>query len=253
MNAVAPQVLTDEAAPRRSALLSTTPADLLRLAVERGADMAQIEKFMDLQQRWEEQQARKSYVEDMAGFKAEPLTIIKRKAVGYNTKEGDFVGYKHAELSDITDVVLPALARHGFSHSWDVRQESGLITVECIVTHKLGHSERVTMFGSPDSSGKKNPIQQTASTITYLQRYTLLAALGLATKGSDDDGIGGDDEPAGMTAEHQATIQALCEEISKTTLKTVLKSYKVESLADIPDVEYESIVHRLNLTKAQKA
>lgn len=237
---------------RASALVSTTPADLLRMAVERGADMAQIEKFMDLQVRWEQQEARKAFVDSMATFKAEPLTIIKNKAVGYKTKEGDFVGYKHAELSDITEVVLPALARHGFSHSWNVRQEDALITVDCIVTHKFGHSEKVTMFGAPDSSGKKNPIQQIASTVTYLQRYTLLSALGLATKGNDDDGAGGNDDPTPMTDDHRATVQAKCEEISKTTLSAVLRSYKAGSLLEIPDSEYESIIHRLNATAKKK-
>lgn len=233
-------------------LMSTTPADLVRLAVERGADMAQIEKFMDLQVRWEQQEARKAFVDSMAAFKSEPLTIIKNKSVGYKTKEGDFVGYKHAELSDITEVVLPTLAKHGFSHSWNVRQEAALITVDCIVTHKFGHSEKVTMFGAPDSSGKKNAIQQIASTVTYLQRYTLLAALGLSTKGSDDDGGGGNDEPVPMTEDHQLTVTAKAEEISKTTLRTVLKSYKAETLAQIPDIEYESIIRRLEATAKTK-
>ncbi|MNL48938.1 ERF superfamily protein [compost metagenome] len=46
------------------------------------------------------------------------------------------------------------------------------------------------MQAMPDNSGKKNAIQQVASTITYLQRYTLLAATGVATKGQDDDARG---------------------------------------------------------------
>ena len=41
---------------------------------------------------------------------------------------------------------------------------------------------------SPDDSGGKNPIQSIGSTITYLERYTILALTGLATKEQDDDG-----------------------------------------------------------------
>ncbi|MHA4915470.1 ERF family protein, partial [Enterococcus faecium] len=100
------------------------------------------------------------------------------KEVGYKTKEGDFVGYKHAELSDVTDAIGPAMAKHQLSFRWDIHQNSGSITVDCIVMHVMGHSEKVTMTGQPDASGKKNAIQQQASTITYLQRYTLLAATG---------------------------------------------------------------------------
>ncbi len=77
------------------------------------------------------------------------------------------------------------LAAHGFSHRWDTKQADGRIEVSCILTHNLGHSESTTLEASPDSSGKKNAIQQVASTVTYLQRYTLLAACGLATKDMD--------------------------------------------------------------------
>ena len=39
----------------------------------------------------------------------------------------------------------------------------------------------------PDTSGKKNEIQSRGSTITYLQRYTLIGALGLTTADEDID------------------------------------------------------------------
>lgn len=164
---------------------SATPADLLRIAVENGADLDHLERLMALQERWEANEARKSYVAAMTAFKAEKLTIVKGKKVEYTG-----TSYMHAELSDVTDVICPALARHQLSHRWDVSQEGERITVDCVITHVLGHSERVTMQAMPDNSGKKNAIQQVASTITYLQRYTLLAATGVATKGQDDDAQG---------------------------------------------------------------
>jgi hypothetical protein len=168
-----------------------TPTMMLAMAVERGASLDYIEKLMALQERWEANEARKAFTDGMALLKAEPLEIFKTKAVGYATKEGDFVGYKHAQLSDVVGVVVPAMARHGFSHRWDVKQESARVVVTCTVTHRLGHFESVTMDAAPDDSGKKNKIQQIASSVTYLQRYTLLAIVGLATKDEDDDGQGG--------------------------------------------------------------
>ena len=63
------------------------------------------------------------------------------------------------------------------------------MSVTCRITHRMGHSEEVSMSAFKDDSGKKNAIQQVASAITYLQRYTLLAATGLAThEQQDDDG-----------------------------------------------------------------
>lgn len=161
--------------------------------IQAGGTMEQLRDMLALQQQWEAGEARKAFVQAMTDFKAEPLEIFKRKQVGYKTADGGFVGYKHAELADVADVVVPAMAKHGLSHRWDVKREGDRIYVTCVVMHRLGHSESITMDGAPDNSGKKNAIQQQASTITYLQRYTLLAATGLATKevNPDDDGAGG--------------------------------------------------------------
>ncbi len=186
---VEPEATTREVAPMQSA----TPAMLLQLAVQQGADLDRLERLMALQAQWEEREASKAFTTAMADFKAEPLTIFKRKKVGYETSAGEFVGYSHAELSDVTDVVGPAMAKHGLSFRWNIKQDTARINVSCIVTHKLGHSEVVTMDAAPDSSGKKNAIQAIASAVTYMQRYTLLAVTGMSTKGMDDDGEGAGD------------------------------------------------------------
>jgi hypothetical protein len=156
--------------------------------IDRGGDIANVERLLDLQLKWDANEARKAFVAAMAAFKAEPMEILKRKTVEFSTRDGDTTRYTHAELSDVTDAVVPAMGKHGLSHRWDVQQAGGQITVTCTITHALGHSESVSMTAAPDASGKKNAIQQVASTTTYLQRYTLLAATGMATKGMDDDG-----------------------------------------------------------------
>lgn len=252
MTAVA-HIPAEPSEPRRSALATTTPADLLRIAIDKGADLERLEKLMDLQTRWEAQESRKAYVAAMTAFKAEPMTIFKKKTVSFTTRDGDTTSYSHAELSDITEVVGPAMAKHGLSHRWDVRQENGGVTVDCIITHALGHSEKVTMFAAPDASGKKNAIQQIASATTYLMRYTLLAATGMSTKGMDDDGRKAETEVTMLTEDHQATITTKCEGISKTMLRTVLKNYSVEKLEQIPDDEYKRIIDRLDLTEKERA
>lgn len=182
---MAPRALaqTEQRAP-------ATPADIVLYAMQNGADIAQIEKFMDLQMKWEADQARKAFVADMAEFKKSPPEIVKDKQVGFMGKDG-FIGYSHATLGNVTEAIVAGLARCGFSHRWDTEQAGANIVVTCILTHKLGHSERTSLTAAKDDSGKKNQIQQMASTITYLQRYTLLAATGVATKDQgDDDGAG---------------------------------------------------------------
>lgn len=186
-----------EASPQpemRITVQSPTPSDLLRIAVEQGADIDKLTKLMDLQERWESNQARKAYVEAMAAFKQNAPEIYKKKNVAFSG-----TSYFHATLGDICELVIDSLARHGFSHRWDTKQPGdGMIVVSCIITHALGHKEITELQAPPDNSGKKNNIQQLASTVTYLQRYTLLAACGLATKDMDDDGRGANtqSEPA---------------------------------------------------------
>jgi hypothetical protein len=153
-----------------------------------GGNIEQLNQMMDLQARWEANEARKAFTAAMARFKAEPVTIYKNKNVSFGSKNGSSgTNYNHAELSDVTDGVGPALAKHDLAYRWNIHQASGAITVDCILTHVAGHFETVTMTAAPDNSGMKNAIQQIASTTTYLQRYTLLAITGMSTKGVDDD------------------------------------------------------------------
>ena len=180
-----------EAQPTQTALATVpaTPADIVLYAMKNGGSIEQIRDFMQLQREWEADQARKAYVADMAEFKKNPPKIVKDKLVGYENRDGTFTGYKHATLGTVTNAVVEGLAKHGFSHAWEPEQRDNKIYVTCIITHKLGHSTRTTLENVKDDSGKKNGIQAMGSAITYLQRYTLLLACGLATHDqTDDDG-----------------------------------------------------------------
>jgi len=194
--------------------------------MQAGGNIEQLNHMMDLQDRWEANEARKAFTVAMTGFKAEPVEIFKRKNVSFGT-----TSYNHAELSDVTDAIGPALAKHQLSYRWNIRQEGEAIKVDCILTHVLGHSEMVTMTAAPDNSGQKNAIQKVASTTTYLQRYTLLAITGMSTKGMDDDGRGYDaqatDEPFdSKTADWIATADAIATvEEYKTRKEEAIGSY----------------------------
>lgn len=181
--------VTETAPPPQRAMVTTpTPADLLVMAMSQGANLDQMERLMAMNERWEANQAKKAFDLAMSGFKAETVEILKRKRVHFQTAKGS-TSYNHAELSDVTDAAIPAMAKHGLSNSWDIDQtEGGWIAVTCVITHSQGHSKTVTLRSQKEDSGTKNSIQAVASAITYLQRYTLLSALGLATKGVDDDG-----------------------------------------------------------------
>jgi len=160
-----------------------TPTNLLQLAVEKGANVDQLEKLMNLQERWEREQARKDFYAARSNFQAQCPTLKKDREVSYgNTK------YKYATLSGIATQVGEALSTCGLTYRWEMDTKPDMITVTCILSHINGHSETNTMSAAPDDSGAKNDIQQRGSAVSYLQRYTLIGALGIASAIDDDDG-----------------------------------------------------------------
>jgi hypothetical protein len=166
---------------------ATTPAQLLNIAIEKGADLEKLEKLMDLQVRWEHNQARKAYHEAMTKFKAHPPEIEKDKKVSYQTTSGT-TKYNHASLANVTAKINSELSKYGLSASWVTAQTEKGVTVTCKIAHVLGHSEETSLTAPNDKSGGKNEIQALGSTISYLERYTILALTGLATSEMDDDG-----------------------------------------------------------------
>jgi len=146
-----------------------------------------LERLLALQERWEATQARKAFDSAMAALRADLPTIVKRQAVDFPTAKGR-TSYRYEDLSAVTEAVSPAMAQHGLSFRWQTDSTvPGAIAVTCIVSHAGGHAERTTLSCKADDTGNKNDIQAIGSAVTYLQRYTLKAALGIAAA-ADDDG-----------------------------------------------------------------
>lgn len=164
-----------------------TPMSLIQLAVSQNADIDKLEKLMELQMRWEANEAKKAYVSAMNLFKSELPTILKNRHVKFPTSKGT-TEYDHATIDQVCDALIPAMSKYGLHHRWIVDQQNGRIKVTCIITHVQGHSEQTSMEAGPDDSGGKNAIQAISSSTTYLERYTFLAATGTAAKGTDSDG-----------------------------------------------------------------
>lgn len=189
-------VVSEQHAPAVAQQPETGTGALMRM-IERGVadpafDVAKLEKLLDVKERWEKEEARKAFIAAKAAFKAEAPRIEKNKQVGFESRRtNERTAYRHATLDHIDHLIAPVLAKHGLAHSWKTEQgQGGVITVTCFLTHVQGHSESVTLQGSPDNSGSKNNIQAVGSTVTYLQRYTLLAITGMATADQDDDASG---------------------------------------------------------------
>ena len=206
------------------------PSALIELAISKGADLDKLEKLLTLQERYEATEARKAYNKAIAEFKANPPKIDKDRDVAYgNTK------YSHASLGNVTEKIGAELAKYGLSASWSTKQ-NGAVSVTCKITHVRGHSEETTLSAASDTSGSKNAIQAIGSTITYLERYTLLALTGLATYDQDDDGVAAGAPVEYITDKERSELLDLCADCGADMPK-FLKYLKVEGLDKLPKAE----------------
>ena len=217
---------------------------IMALAIEKG-DLDKVEKMMELQERYEKREAEKDYIAAMAAFKANPPKIDKDASVKYGQ-----TAYKHATLGNVADKINKGLSKHGLSAAWKTEQKEKAIAVTCKITHILGHSESTTLEAGADTSGAKNSIQAIGSTITYLQRYTLLSLTGLATEEMDDDGAGSED--IYIDEEQMVAINEWIESIGGDCLQNFKKYIGVDELDKILAKDYKKAITALKNTEKKK-
>lgn len=173
----------------------------------------QLDKLLDMQFKWDNEQARKAYLAAFAAFKESPLLVTKdKKNLQYNST--------YTSIGNMVNTVSEAMAPHGLSADWEVDQSDPKnITVTCILSHERGHSKRVSMSGPPDTSGAKNDLQKIKSTVTYLKIATFEAVTGTASQEGnlDDDGNAAG---KGILPEEQAWLDVAASLDDASTYKT---------------------------------
>lgn len=229
--------------------------DMIRQAVAAGQPLDVIRELKDMAKELAADEAQRAFNVAFAAFKAEAIQVVRNKEV----TDGPLRGRKYAELVSFVEAAVPALSKHGLSHSWEItRDDKDWIEVTCIIEHSAGGSKRVSQGGPPDSGGAKNALQARISTVTYLQRATFKSACGLAEKGDDDDGasdIGGE----AITDQQVMDLRDLVESVAESVNSPVpvytdnfLKFMKVERIEDIVAKDYQKAITAINSTRAGK-
>lgn len=146
-----------------------------------------MEKLMDLQERWEANNAKRAYAEAVAAFQAEMPPISKKR-------EGR--SYVYAAFDDIMKVAAPILQKHGLSVSFPQESTEEETRITCRVMHVGGHSE-----DTPYTTQKSKPLQTRdgrniinleqagGSSNSYAKRYCFCNALNIVVTDEDDDAI----------------------------------------------------------------
>jgi hypothetical protein len=222
----------------------SNPMDMLARAIERGVAPETLDKLMALQERYEASQARKAFDAAVADAKAE-IPVVGKNAVGHNNK-------RYANFAAYASAVDPIISRHGLSYRFRTKQENNQIHVTCVLSHRAGHSEENTLSGPADTTGSKNAIQAIGSTLSYLSRYALIQALGLAAA-EDDDGMasGSAEETGPITEEQVQVIWKLLEE-TKTEADRFCTFFKIQAITELPAASFQKAVNALE-AKRRKA
>lgn len=156
-----------------------------RVAMSPEMPVEKLEQMLALQERIWEREARQAFNMAISLARAEIAPIVKTSEVDFTGAKGR-THYKHETLDGIARQIDPILAANGLSYRFRTAQNGGQVSVTCIIAHRGGYSEETTLAGPPDNSGSKNAYQAVGSAVTYLQRYTLKAALGLSAAKDDD-------------------------------------------------------------------
>lgn len=243
----------EEAANRASAGAPSDPILLMiaNAARDPAVDIEKFERLMALRERAGLADARRAFYAALARAKGEFGPILKTRLVDYEHADGQGrTRYRYEELSDIGVVVDPVLSKHGLSYRHKTVQDGPKIKVTCILSHEAGYSEENSLEGVEDKSGKKNPNQAIASTVTYLQRYSLKEALGIGA-GRDDDAGGPEPDPV-IGVDELVEIETLLRD-TESDLAKFLETIEAQSIAEMRMSQYKRAIALLNEKKRRAA
>lgn len=246
------EIYTPIQQPSQMEVVPANPMAIISAAIERGVSPENLEKLLTLQERWETNQSRKLFISAMALAKPKFGSVLK-KADGYDKR------YKYETLPDVIAAVDGPLGENGLTYDWITEDlEGGRIRVTCVLTHESGYSRSNSLSGHPDDTAapkaNMNAYQRLGGAVTYLQRYTLKAALGIAASEDTDGGEPLPDSPL-IDAEQFRYLQDLIEKAGADE-KKMLTFLKREELKDLNQKNYkwaEDMLRKLIAEKAAKA
>lgn len=215
------------------------PADPMVRMIERvvmspDADLDKLERMLAMKERMDAQSAKIAFAHALADVRAEIPPILKDATVDFTSAKGR-THYRHETLAGIAKAIDPILSKHGLSYRFRTSQGQGGVCVTCIIQHSAGYAEETSLSGAPDGSGSKNSFQAVGSAVTYLQRYTLKAALGLSAE-RDDDGQSAsprDDTPRDQRTPQDRRPTAPSKEAIETASSSLLAAESLDQLRAI--------------------
>lgn len=226
-------------------VVPTTPMEMLNRALMSGATPETLERLLALQERWEMNQARKAFDDAIAAARADIPPIKKNKTVNFGAGRA---AYNHEDLAEIERTILPILSHHNINYRFRTKVEDKMIVVTCVLS-KGGYREENSLPGPADTSGSKNALQAIGSTVTYLERITLKAALGLSAT-DDDDAVSVRNGGELISDEQGQEIFDLLDRDNDRVARFCALQ-KLDALVDMPASRHEAAVASIKAVNAK--
>lgn len=226
------------------------PLQLIDKAITAGMAAEQLEKLMDLQQRWQADQAVKAYHAAMNRCQARMPVVVK-------DRDNKHTQSKYASLESIEKVAKPIYVSEGFSLSFGTAASplEGHVRITCDVMHVDGHMKEKILDLPIDLAGakgtaNKSAVQGYGSTVSYGERYLLVAIFNITIANRDDDGNG---SRGYITPDQVEQLNKLIE-LSGTDPKRFLTWAKIEHLGVMPQSVFPKAFQMLTakMGKAEK-
>lgn len=236
-------------------LAATNPVSLMAIALEKKADPETISKLMDLQERYERNEAAKKYADAISGFQSECPMVFKSREVANNQGK---VMYRFANYEDIVHTIRDLLRKWNIVVTFTIDQTETLM--KGTVRIRVGtHFEDSTLSVPVPKGMNTNATQDFGMAVSYLKRYLLCAALNIVVTGEDNDARSLLHK---ITPEQIEQINLAFERCEKKGVKVDMKKFldwnsaiakiPIEDLSDIPSAQFDRLMTFLD-DKEKKA
>lgn len=148
---------------------------------------------------------------------------------------------KYADLAEVLNTVRPTFSKNGLSIIQSTEFDGAMVSVVTTIGHKTGGY--VTSKASCVPS--KTDAQGVGSATTYLRRYSLASACGIAQEDDDGNSSAHSGKPvAKISPEQEASIVEWIESTNSDKSK-LLDAYKVNNLSDLTHAQAENAIAKL--------
>jgi hypothetical protein len=127
--------------------------------------------------------APQSLAEALSALQAKLPRAAKENTAKVDTKTGGGYSYKYADLTDVTEAIMPLMAALGLVFTCCPTMDEHN---RFVLRYQLMHVSGGNMMGEYPLPGSGTS-QDIGKAITYARRYALCAVTGLAPGGDDDD------------------------------------------------------------------